>query len=210
MTSGKRLSSVARLGAAVFVTAAIVFAVWLGSGALRHPPAPVSGPSAPDATRTRRIVERAPVAAVDAIADDGESSEGPDEDLSRQAFADEVQKWESPREGEISAADAEAFCKVLSRVPFQYREEEIDWALNLIPDENALVLAGVLLDKSQPKEVLDSVFNDLLNRDEGIKGILLQKIWSDRSHPCWEDVNWILEATDSKPSDGIAMKEQEK
>ena len=148
--------------------------------------------------------------AVDAIADEGESSEGPDGDLSRRAFADEVQKWETPREGEISVADAESFCKVLSRVPLQYRGEEIDWALNLIPDENALVLAGVLLDKSQPKEVLDSVFNDLLNRDESIKGVLLQKVWRDKSHPCWEDADWILEATDSKPSDEIVPKEQEK
>lgn len=204
------MNLVAKFGAGVFVTAAIVLVVWLGSRALRQPSDSANESSVSVATRTSQIVERAPIVVIDAIADDEELSEGPDEDLPRQAFTEEVQKWEAPREGEISTADAETFCKVLSRVPLQYREEEIDWALNLIPDENALILAGVLLDKSQPKEVLDSVFNDLLNRDEGVKDILLQKIWRDKSHPCWEDVNWILEATDSKPSDGIATKEQEK
>ena len=66
------------------------------------------------------------------------------------------------------------------------------------------LLAGVLLDKSFGKDVLEAVFNDILNRDEQVKLPLLKSIHKDRAHPCWADAAWILDVTgesEHKPTD---------
>ena len=62
-----------------------------------------------------------------------------------------------------------------------------------------MLLAGVLMDKTMDREVVETVFNDVLNRDEAVKRPILQQIFKDKTHPCWADVAWILDVTGELP-----------
>lgn len=126
---------------------------------------------------------------------DDSSSESDGDRREVDAFDALVDGWMEARPAGVSIKDAEDFRKAFARVPDESREECLHRALNLIPDENALLLAGVLLDKSFGKDVLEVVFNDILNRDEQVKLPLLKSIHKDRAHPCWADAAWILDVT---------------
>ena len=91
--------------------------------------------------------------------------------------------------------DVDAFAAAFRAVPEDEREDGIRRALNLIPDENALLLAGVLMDKLQDKDIVELVFNDVLNRAEEVKMPMLRQIFKDKSHPCWADAAWVFDAT---------------
>ena len=74
--------------------------------------------------------------------------------------------------------------------------------MNLRPDENVMLLAGILMDKDEDKDLVELVFNDVLNRDEDVKMVLLKEILKDKTHPCWADTAWILDATGQLPKQG--------
>lgn len=126
-------------------------------------------------------------------ADDSSESDGDRREVD--AFDALVDGWMEARPAGVSIKDAEDFRKAFARVPDESREECLHRALNLIPDENALLLAGVLLDKSFGKDVLEVVFNDILNRDDSAKLPILKNLYRDRTHPCWADAAWILDVT---------------
>ena len=63
-----------------------------------------------------------------------------------------------------------------------------------------MLLAGILLDKSQGRAVLEAVFNDILNRDDQAKLLILKNLYKDRAHPCWADAAWVLDVTGEIPS----------
>ena len=134
----------------------------------------------------------------------GDSSKSDCDRREVDAFDALVDGWMEARPAGVSIKDVEDFRKAFARVPDESRDECLHRALNLIPDENALLLAGVLLDKSFGKDVLETVFNDILNRDEQVKLPLLKSIHKDRAHPCWADAAWILDVTgesEHKPTD---------
>ena len=113
-------------------------------------------------------------------------------------FDDLTDKWlEGSRA--VTMADVEAFAATFRRVPKVRQDECIHRALNLIPDENVMLLAGVLMDKAMDKEIVETVYNDILNRDEDVKKPILQEIFKDKSHPCWADTAWILDVTGDLP-----------
>jgi hypothetical protein len=111
------------------------------------------------------------------------------------AFDEMTDKWRDPVESDVPMAEVEKFRQQFNKIPQARREECLQRALNLLPDENIMLLAGILLDKEQPREYLELVFNDVLNRDEGVKKPLLLEIYKDKEHPCWADTAWILDAT---------------
>ena len=134
----------------------------------------------------------------------GDSSESDGDRREVDAFDALVDGWMEARPAGVSIKEAEDFRKAFARVPDESKDECLHRALNLIPDENALLLAGVLLDKSFGKDVLEAVFNDILNRDEQVKLPMLKSIHKDRTHPCWADAAWILDVTgesEHKPTD---------
>ena len=98
-------------------------------------------------------------------------------------------------EKSVTMADVEAFSQQFAKVPKARKEECLHRALNLIPDENVMLLAGILMDKTQDKELVEIAFNDILNRDEDVKKPILQQIIKDKTHPCWADTAWILDVT---------------
>lgn len=156
------------------------------------------------ASGTRQVPEVTPAAAATKAADD-ESEPEPELTAEEKAEADEqarvdafdslVDRWMEPSEKGVTMEDVDEFAAAFRAVPEESREDGIRRALNLVPDENALLLAGVLMDKSQPHEFVELVFNDVLNRAEEVKLPILRQILKDRSHPCWADAAWIFDAT---------------
>ena len=114
-------------------------------------------------------------------------------------------KWMEPSDNGVSMKDVDAFAEQFRKVPAARKEECLQRALNLVPDENVMLLAGILMDKEQDKELIELVFNDVLNRDEEVKKPILQQIFKDKEHPCWADTAWILDVT----GDSSKQKEQE-
>lgn len=114
-------------------------------------------------------------------------------------FDDLTDKWMEPSAKGVKMEDIDNFTKSFRRIPKARRDECIHRALNLIPDENVMLLAGVLMDKSMDKEIVETVYNDILNRDEDVKKPILKEIFKDKSHPCWTDTAWILDVTGELP-----------
>ena len=117
------------------------------------------------------------------------------------AFDDLTDKWQEASAKGVSMTDIDNFAKSFRKIPKERQDECIHRALNLIPDENVMLLAGVLMDKTMDKEIVETVYNDVLNRDEDVKKPILQQIFKDKSHPCWADTAWILDVTGELPKD---------
>ncbi len=115
------------------------------------------------------------------------------------AFDDLTDKWQEASEKGVTMSDIDKFAKMFRAVPKERQDECVHRALNLIPDENVMLLAGVLMDRMTDKEIVETVFNDILNRDEDVKKPILQQIFKDKSHPCWADTKWILDVTGDLP-----------
>ena len=160
--------------------------------------------------------DKLPTEEEDVLPDDEASSEEADEDEAEEpqteeekreaeeeklvdAFDDLTDKWMEPSAKGVTMADIDNFAKQFRQVPKARQDECIHRALNLIPDENVMLLAGVLMDKSMDKEIVETVYNDVLNRDEDVKKPILQQIFKDKSHPCWADTAWILDVTGELP-----------
>ena len=99
----------------------------------------------------------------------------------------------------MSVEDVEHFARQFSEVPPARKMECLHRALNLIPDANVALLAGILFDKSQPREVLKATFNDIVNRSEEAKEPIVKAVYRDKTHPCCDDATWIYEVTGEKP-----------
>jgi len=130
---------------------------------------------------------------------DEESS--PDEDPEEakiETFEALTDVWMEPSKAGVTEKDIAGFVAAFHRIPKDRQDECVNRALNLIPDENVMLLAGLLLDKSLDKEIVETVFHDVLNRDESVKLPIMRQILMDKSHPCWEDANWIVDAQDPK------------
>lgn len=108
-------------------------------------------------------------------------------------------KWMEPAKKGVSLSDIDQFAEKFRQVPLARKEECLHRALNLIPDENVMLLAGILMDKSMDKEYVELVYNDVLNRDEEVKKPILQEIFKDKTHSCWADTAWILDVTGELP-----------
>jgi hypothetical protein len=117
-----------------------------------------------------------------------------------EAFDALTDKWMEPSAAGVTMNDVENFAAQFKKVPRPRREECLQRALNLVPDENVMLLAGILMDKSQDPELVQTVYNDVLNRDEDAKKPILREIFRDKSHPCWADTAWILDVTGELPS----------
>ena len=123
-----------------------------------------------------------------------------DEEKSVEAFDGLTDKWMEPAKDGVTMKDIDEFVAQFRKVPKARKDECLHRALNLVPDENVMLLAGILMDKTQDKELIETVYNDVLNRDESVKKPILQQIFKDREHPCWTDTAWILDVTGELPA----------
>ena len=149
-----------------------------------------------------RNVEESAADSDDGTSEAQPSDSSPDPADAERALVEEfdnaTDKWTNPVSGEISTKEVYAFADAFSRVPAKYKRESLQRALNLIPDDNKMILAGLLMDKSQEKEYIMAVFQDVLNRSDEVKQPLLNEIYKDKTHPCWPEVAWIFDATGQK------------
>ena len=157
------------------------------------------------------VVPNAPQSQEDEVSssDDSEpeSEESQTEEEKREAeeeklvndFDDLTDKWQEPSAKGVTMSDIDHFAQSFRKIPKARQDECIHRALNLIPDENVMLLAGVLMDKTMDKEIVETVYNDVLNRDEDVKKPILQQIFKDKTHPCWADTAWILDVTGELP-----------
>jgi len=149
-----------------------------------------------------RNVEESAADSDDGTSEAQPSDSSPDPADAERALVEEfdnaTDKWTNPVSGEISTKEVYAFADAFSRVPAKYKRESLQRALNLIPDDNIMILAGLLMDKSQEKEYIMAVFQDVLNRSDEVKQPLLNEIYKDKTHPCWPEVAWIFDATGQK------------
>ena len=115
------------------------------------------------------------------------------------AFDSLTDRWMEKEGGEVTMKDMDDFVAAFKAVPDDRKEECLHRALNLVSDDHVLLLAGILFDKTAEKEHVELVFNDILNRDEEVKKLILPKIFKDKTHPCWADTAWILDVTGELP-----------
>ena len=132
--------------------------------------------------------------------EDGESSPDDLEEKLVDAFDALTDQWQEPAADKVTMDEVKKFRERLAKVPKSRKEECVQRALNLVPDENVMLLAGILFDKSQDREILELVYNDILNRDEDVKKPILREVFKDREHPCWADTAWILDVTGELPN----------
>jgi hypothetical protein len=78
-------------------------------------------------------------------------------------------------------------------LPAEAQEEFIAHAVNLCEDEQFELLANIYLNPATPKEVSETIFNDLLNRPDEIKLLLLAKTLGNTAHPMNAEAREILE-----------------
>ena len=129
---------------------------------------------------------------------EGDAGETPAEREERQnveSFYAAIEKWREPRAAEPTPQEMSEFCAAFDKIPEERKIDEIHHAINLIPDENLLLLAAILFDKSQNRDVIDAIYSDILNRDESVKMPVVEKIYQDREHPCWAEAAWLLDVT---------------
>ena len=132
--------------------------------------------------------------------EDGESSPDDLEEKLVDAFDALTDKWQEPAADKVTMDEVKKFRERLAKVPKSRKEECVQRALNLVPEENVMLLEGILFDKSQDREILELVYNDILNRDEDVKKPILREVFKDREHPCWADTAWILDVTGELPN----------
>lgn len=108
-------------------------------------------------------------------------------------------KWIKPTEKGVPMAEVDRFVKAFRQIPKQRRNECIHRALNLIPDDNVMLLAGVLMDRTMDREIVETVYSDILNRSDDVKKPILREIFKDKTHPCWVNTAWILDVTGDLP-----------
>ena len=162
-------------------------------------PSPRSTPTA--AEKAPRVASAAKTAdpADAADTDEPETAEDREEKLVN-AFDDLTDRWQDPAPGKVTMEEINRFREQFNKVPKDRKDECIHRALNLLPDENVMLLAGILFDKTQEKDLLEAVYNDILNRDEEVKKPILKEIFKDKEHPCWADTAWILDVTNELPT----------
>ena len=123
-----------------------------------------------------------------------------EEDRRVEEFDSETDRWmDAEVKKSPTMADIEGFRQKFSKIPAARKEECLQRALNLIPDDNVMLLTGILMDKAADKEQVQLIYNDILNRDEVVKKPILQIIFQDKEHPCWADTAWILDVTGELP-----------
>ena len=132
--------------------------------------------------------------------EDGESSPDDLEEKLVDAFDALTDKWQEPAADKVTMDEVKKFRERLAKVPKSRKEECVQRALNLVPDENVMLLAGTLLAKTQEREILERVYDDILNRDEDVKKPILREVFKDKEHPCWADTAWILDVTGELPN----------
>lgn len=124
----------------------------------------------------------------------------------QEAILEAVREWEALTDEVVSKESKEPIPdrakrvkEGLKKVPESERDVALQSMLNLVEDEEFAILDPILFDKTEPKEVVEAIFDDMLNRPEDLKLGYLVKIAQDREHPMFADAMHILTVTIDMP-----------
>lgn len=84
------------------------------------------------------------------------------------------------------------FKAAFDKLSDEVKLENIPHAQNLFTDASIDYLTVILFDTKEPKDVLSSIYYDLLNRPEELKMPIIRKLASDKSHPLSEEALDLL------------------
>jgi hypothetical protein len=93
----------------------------------------------------------------------------------------------------VTTEDQVAVVDVFNKLDSTQQLEQIRQAMNMLPDKTVQVVFGILFDNTQPEEVVDVIFSDLLNRNEAIKNPVMEQIVKDKKHPMYFESARILD-----------------
>lgn len=147
--------------------------------------------------------QRVPVRARAMNGDDAKSRPGSasqDREAAAGLREKKLEEWDSlvDRVAVMEAVTLETGTELKSRLnglDADDRLPAVSDALNLVPDSNFAVFVPLLFDKGQPEEILEAIFNDMLNREEHIKVPLMKELRKDKTHPMFFESARILDAT---------------
>lgn len=88
------------------------------------------------------------------------------------------------------------FKAAFEKLSDEVKIENIPHAQNLFMDASIDYLTVILLDTKEPKDVLSSIYYDLLNRPEELKMPIIRKVAADKSHPLSEEAFDLLVVVD--------------
>ncbi len=123
------------------------------------------------------------------VADPGET----EEDAAVAAWETLVEDFAASSDHAVTKESSAKVNKALKRLPRERRRESAQSLLNLVSDGDFGVMRDVLFDSAQPIEVIDAVFNDLLNRPDEVKIPLLEEIARDEAHANCVEARRILD-----------------
>ena len=88
------------------------------------------------------------------------------------------------------------FKAAFDKLSDEVKLENIPHAQNLFTDASIEYLTVILFDTKEPKDVLSSIYYDLLNRPEELKMPIIRKLAADKSHPLSEEAFDLLVMVD--------------
>ena len=88
------------------------------------------------------------------------------------------------------------FKAAFDKLSDEVKLENIPHAQNLFTDASIDYLTVILFDTKEPKDVLSSIYYDLLNRPEELKMPIIRKLAADENHPLSEEAFDLLVVVD--------------
>lgn len=88
------------------------------------------------------------------------------------------------------------FKTAFDKLSDEVKIENIPHAQNLFTDASIEYLTVILFDTKEPKDVLSSIYYDLLNRPEELKMPIICKLAADKNHPLSEEALDLLVMVD--------------
>ena len=88
------------------------------------------------------------------------------------------------------------FKAAFDKLSDEVKLENIPHAQNLFTDASIDYLTVILFDTKEPKDVLSSIYYDLLNRPEELKMPIIRKLAADKNHPLSEEALDLLVMVD--------------
>ncbi len=180
-----------------------------------QPPAPESRPAAekprPKPAEAQKAVEgekkTVVITSEETLQEDPETAAAREQqEKEHDALIAAVREWETltdevvSKESQVPIKDrAKRVKEGLKNVPESERAVALQSMLNLVEDEEFAILDDILFDLAEPKETVEAIFDDMLNRPEALKLGYLVKIAQMRDHPMFADAMHILTVTTPEP-----------
>jgi hypothetical protein len=101
----------------------------------------------------------------------------------------------------VTHEDQIATVELFNKLDSNQQLEQIQQAMNVLPDSTVQVVYGILFDNTQAEEIVNVIFSDLLNRNDAIKYPVMEEILKDKNHKMYVESARILDVTGLLPKE---------